>query len=337
MVAILNGQNQNTDSVEMVVGDVDLISSNGSVSIVGSPSAGTVDLTVVPGSAGDATSAAKGVTKLSADGSPVTDPIAVGTQDANWMTLTDGSDASALHEHDTLSPSSQFNLNSSGDVNINLKNDADSLIVSHEGADTAGIILADFHFDTQQTAANHIMFRVFNGTIRGFTMERISGFNGVFTSDVLHFGAASFSPSGAAEYSWYQADESAGVVAQFRAGSALIPCWIGTAALNGASAVGFRFRTENSFTTSGAIHSKWENAGSLLMDLDKDGNLDLVSGGALQVSGTQVVAARDTGWADPTGTADKTTYATASVTTEDLAEFVFAMYNALKGHGLIGA
>lgn len=43
----------------------------------------------------------------------------------------------------------------------------------------------------------------------------------------------------------------------------------------------------------------------------------------------------DGSYVDPTGTSDKGTFATSTVTTEDLAEFVKAMYEALKATGLL--
>ncbi len=43
----------------------------------------------------------------------------------------------------------------------------------------------------------------------------------------------------------------------------------------------------------------------------------------------------DGSYVDPTGTTDKGTFATSTVTTEDLAEFVKAMYETLKAQGLI--
>jgi hypothetical protein len=55
------------------------------------------------------------------------------------------------------------------------------------------------------------------------------------------------------------------------------------------------------------------------------------------VNGTQVVGARKTGWAAPTGTATRTTFATTTVTTAQLAERVKALVDDLTAHGLIGA
>jgi hypothetical protein len=56
-----------------------------------------------------------------------------------------------------------------------------------------------------------------------------------------------------------------------------------------------------------------------------------------RIAGTQVVAARRTGWAAATGTATRTTFATGSVTTAQLAERVKALIDDLTTHGLIGA
>lgn len=51
----------------------------------------------------------------------------------------------------------------------------------------------------------------------------------------------------------------------------------------------------------------------------------------------QVVTARQTGWSAATGTADRTTFATGTVTTEELAERVKAIIDDLTTHGLIGS
>ena len=67
------------------------------------------------------------------------------------------------------------------------------------------------------------------------------------------------------------------------------------------------------------------------------GGVDLASGKALSVAGTQVVSARRTGWAAPTGTATRTSFATSTVTTAQLAERVKALIDDLSAHGLIGS
>lgn len=71
------------------------------------------------------------------------------------------------------------------------------------------------------------------------------------------------------------------------------------------------------------------------------GNVNVVSAvGAYKVDGVQVVQTRKTGWATATGTATRTTFDTATVTTAQLAERVKALiddFHATAGHGLIGA
>lgn len=61
---------------------------------------------------------------------------------------------------------------------------------------------------------------------------------------------------------------------------------------------------------------------------------------AYKVGANQVVGARKTGWALPTGTSSRATFNTATVTTEQLARVVKALiedFEATNGHGLIGA
>lgn len=66
------------------------------------------------------------------------------------------------------------------------------------------------------------------------------------------------------------------------------------------------------------------------------GNVDL-DAGVVRIASTQVVRARVTGWGAPTGTATRSTFATGSVTTAQLAERVKALIDDLTTHGLIGA
>jgi hypothetical protein len=88
-----------------------------------------------------------------------------------------------------------------------------------------------------------------------------------------------------------------------------------------------------------------DNSANLLWSVDglgaeyAAGGVNIASGKTYKVAGTQVVAARKTGWAAPTGTATRTTFDTATVTTAQLAERVKALLddlNATAGHGLIG-
>ena len=59
--------------------------------------------------------------------------------------------------------------------------------------------------------------------------------------------------------------------------------------------------------------------------------------GQLNVGANKVVGARDTGWTVATGTPQKATFATGSVTLPQLAGVVMALEQALIAHGLIGA
>lgn len=67
------------------------------------------------------------------------------------------------------------------------------------------------------------------------------------------------------------------------------------------------------------------------------GHLNVKTGFVYQVNATAVVGARKTGWTAATGTATRTSFATSSVTTAQLAERVKALIDDLINHGLIGA
>jgi hypothetical protein len=74
------------------------------------------------------------------------------------------------------------------------------------------------------------------------------------------------------------------------------------------------------------------------LTINEFGNLNFPNNGNIQISGTQVVQQRDTGWTAMTGSSDKaTSYATGTVTLAQLAGRVMAMQAALTAHGLIGA
>lgn len=55
-----------------------------------------------------------------------------------------------------------------------------------------------------------------------------------------------------------------------------------------------------------------------------------------RLNGTQVLTTRQTGWSAPTGTATRTSFATSTVTTAQLAERVKALIDDLTAHGPIG-
>lgn len=68
------------------------------------------------------------------------------------------------------------------------------------------------------------------------------------------------------------------------------------------------------------------------------GNIQLTSAAnVFRIGSNQVVAARRTGWAAPTGTASRATFDTATATTADLAQRLKALIDDLTTHGLIGA
>lgn len=72
--------------------------------------------------------------------------------------------------------------------------------------------------------------------------------------------------------------------------------------------------------------------------LSVTGNVQLTdTADSYKVGSNNVVGSRKTGWAAPTGTATRTTFATTSVTTEQLAERVKGLIDDLTSHGLIGA
>jgi hypothetical protein len=63
---------------------------------------------------------------------------------------------------------------------------------------------------------------------------------------------------------------------------------------------------------------------------------NLAAGMAFQIGGVQVLGPRRTGWAAPTGTATRSTFATSTVTTAQLAERLKALLDDLTAHGVIG-
>lgn len=66
-------------------------------------------------------------------------------------------------------------------------------------------------------------------------------------------------------------------------------------------------------------------------------NGDIMTVGVYLVNTQQVVGPRRTGWATASGTASRATFATNTVTTEQLAQRLKALLDDLTAHGLIGA
>ena len=90
----------------------------------------------------------------------------------------------------------------------------------------------------------------------------------------------------------------------------------------------------------GRLKIESPGAGGVLMTIDDDGvtminDVDSVDG--FKTGGLRVVGERATGWGAPTGTATRTSFATSSVTLEQLAQRVKALVDDLTTHGLIGA
>lgn len=86
----------------------------------------------------------------------------------------------------------------------------------------------------------------------------------------------------------------------------------------------------------GAITDLTLETGNIVRLLVNSGGVDLVSGN-YEHGGTKVVGTRQTGWGAPTGTATRTTFATSTVTTEQLAERLHGLIDDLTTHGMIGA
>lgn len=85
--------------------------------------------------------------------------------------------------------------------------------------------------------------------------------------------------------------------------------------------------------SSGAVSITGGSASGLL-SLGVTGNADI--GGAYRIDGVKVVGNRATGWVAATGTAARTSFDTASVTTAQLAQRLKALIDDLIVHGLIG-
>lgn len=89
------------------------------------------------------------------------------------------------------------------------------------------------------------------------------------------------------------------------------------------------------YRTAGGALGFTGSGGVSTLEMNSSG-LDLASGKVMKVSSTQVVSARKTGWTAATGTADRTTFVTGSVSLSELAERVKALIDDLISHGLIG-
>lgn len=95
----------------------------------------------------------------------------------------------------------------------------------------------------------------------------------------------------------------------------------------GTAAQGIFLDATGGGTTGNLIEVR--NNGAFAFRVDSAGNVDIAN--------VQVLTSRRTGWGAPTGTATRTTFATSTVTTAQLAERVKALIDDLTTHGLIGA
>lgn len=119
-------------------------------------------------------------------------------------------------------------------------------------------------------------------------------------------------------------------------------------AITGGSTIGQSAVGSTNFFANDA--SSGISGGSTAVDV-KDANFRVYSGttqklridyttGEVYVQSSRVLSTRKTGWSTATGTATRTTFATSTVTTEQLAERVKALIDDLDstaGHGLIGS
>lgn len=76
---------------------------------------------------------------------------------------------------------------------------------------------------------------------------------------------------------------------------------------------------------------------TLLTLAHNSGAMNLPNATTLSINSVQALTTRRTGWTAATGTATRSTFATGSVTTAQLAEAVKALIDDLISHGLIGA
>lgn len=90
--------------------------------------------------------------------------------------------------------------------------------------------------------------------------------------------------------------------------------------------------------TDGTLNTLCEISGasiSFIGNLNTDSNCNI--NGVYEVDGTQVMTNRRTGWGTPSGTADRATFDTATITLEELAQRVKALIDDGLAHGFIGA
>lgn len=103
--------------------------------------------------------------------------------------------------------------------------------------------------------------------------------------------------------------------------------------------IGLNGSGEGIVFVNGSHALSFHTSGVKRAELLSAGGLNLVTGNNIFINSQRVITARKTGWTVATGTATRTAFDTASVTTAQLAERVKALIDDLHstaGHGLIG-
>jgi hypothetical protein len=173
-VETINGILQNVSSIETVVGDADMISSDSSVSITGLPATEQVDFKVVGfGSAPKAAAAVYGVTRLSDDPAVALTPIALGTNNASWLLLIGGLDT-ILHKHATAYGASDLTA-TAAEINQALDGISANVTYTNLNALTGSgstALHTHSHADLgNKTADDHTQYALLGGRTGGQTLQ----------------------------------------------------------------------------------------------------------------------------------------------------------------------
>jgi hypothetical protein len=184
---------------------------------------------------------------------------------------------------------------------------------------TTGYILMD-GFDS----TNQLRFRRAGGTpasptllINGQSIGRVT-FSGYDGSAWTNPAAAMF---GFSANNWSTTDHAAHLTFQTTN--------VGSTTLTDAA----RIQPDQSLSVGG---STWDPAGTGVNKLYVMGHVNITTGSVYKVNNVQVLGARDTGWTAPTGTPQKTGFATSTATTTQLAQTMKSVIDALITHGILG-
>jgi hypothetical protein len=89
--------------------------------------------------------------------------------------------------------------------------------------------------------------------------------------------------------------------------------------------------------TSGIDRTLYHNGGGWIFSVSGTPVTTIVDSGAIWVGASQVLGSRRTGWIAPTGTTNRGTFDTTTVTLPQLAGRFKALFEDLAAHGMIGA